>query len=135
MKRENIHDLHDVPSGIETFFTEEGVYDYVEYLGDFLKYKVYRARFFNDNVLAPWTTILAKEHKFRGCRPGYEMHIVYDYLEKGKNNYSVFQLLLFRIRLFIDYILCVLMALLIPDSNYGLRKKIKIISGDVWESY
>lgn len=133
MEREAIHKSQDVPSGINTYFLERG-YDYVEYLGD-LKYKVYRARFFSDNVLAPWPTILAKGRKFRMCRPGYEKHVVYDILEKGENKFSACQLLSIRIRLFIDNILCVVMALLIPDPNYGLLKKIKIILSGAWESY
>ena len=134
MERETIHKSHDVPSGINTYFLERG-YDYVEYLGDFMKYKVYRARFFNDKVIAPWPVILAKDHKFRKCRPGYEIHVVFDFLEKGQNNYSMWHLLAIRIRLFIDNILCVVMALLIPDPNYGLLKKIKIILNGAWESY
>ena len=134
MEREAIHKSQDVPSGINTYFLERG-YDYVEYLGDFMKYKVYRARFFNDNVIAPWPVILAKGHKFRGCRPGYEIHVVFDYLERGQNNYAMWHLLAIRIRLFIDNILCVVMALLIPDPNYGLLKKIKIILNGAWESY
>lgn len=129
-----MHKSQDVPSGINTYFLERG-YDYVEYLGDFMKYKVYRARFFDDNVLAPWPTILAKGYKFRKCRPGYEVHVVYDNLEKGENKLSACQLLSIRIRLFIDNILWVIMLLLIPDPNYGLLKKIKIISCEVWESY
>ena len=134
MEREAIHKSQDVPSGINTYFLERG-YDYVEYLGDFMKYKVYRARFFNDNVIAPWPVILAKDYEFRGCRPGYEIHAVFDYLERGQNNYSMWHLLAIRIRLFIDNILCVVMALLIPDPNYGLLKKVKIILSGVWESY
>lgn len=122
------------PSDINTYFLERG-YDYVEYLGDFMKYKVYKASFFNDNVLAPCPVILAKVHKFRGCRPGYEEHIVFDYLKKGQNNYTVWHLFAIRIRLFIDNILCVVMALFIPDSNYGLFKKIVIILSGLWESY
>ena len=47
----------------------------------------------------------------------------------------MWNLLAIRIRLFVDNILCVVMALLIPDSNYGLLKKIKIILSGVWESY
>ena len=134
MGRETIHKSQDVPSGINIFFTERG-YDYVEYLGDFMRYKVYRARFFNDNVLAPWPVILAKGQKFRGCRSGYEIHVVFDYLERGQNNYAMWHLLAIRIRLFIDNILCVVMTLLIPDPNYGLLKKVKIILSGVWESY
>lgn len=134
MEREAIHKSQDVPSDINTYFLERG-YDYVEYLGDFIKHKVYRARFFNDNVLAPWPVILAKSHKFRGCRPGYEIHVIFDYLERRQNNYTMWNLLAVRIRLFIDNILCVVMALLIPDPNYGLLKKIKIILSGVWESY
>ena len=134
MRRDTIHKSQDAPRGINTYFLEGG-YDYVEYLGDFLNYKVYRAGFFNDNVLAPWPVILAKDNKFRVCRPGYEKHVVYDYLEKGQNNYTMWNVLAIRIRLFIDNILCVLMALLIPDPHYGLLKKIKIILSGVWESY
>lgn len=47
----------------------------------------------------------------------------------------MWHLLAIRIRLFIDNILWGVMALLIPDSNYGLLKRIKIISSEVWESY
>ena len=134
MGKETIHKSHDVPSGINNYFLERG-YDYVEYLGDFMKYKVYRAGYYNENVLAPLPTILAKGHKFRKCRPGCEKHIVYEYLEKGHNNFSMWHLLSIRIRLFIDNILWGVIALLIPDSNNGLLKKIKIFSSEVWESY
>ncbi len=134
MERETIHKPQDVPSGINTYFLERG-YDYVEYLGDFMNYKVYRARFYNDYVIAPWPVILAKDHKFRECRPGYEVHIVFDYLEKEQDNYTMWRLLAIRIRLFFDHILCVVMALIIPDPNYGLFKKIEIILSGVWESY
>lgn len=134
MERETVHKSQDVPISIETHFTE-GVYDYVEYLGDFMKYKVYRARFFDDDVFTPFITILAKGYKFRKCRPGYEMHIVYDYLEKGICNFSMWHLLSIRIRLFIDKVFCYIMALLIPDHNYGLLKKIKIISSKIRELY
>lgn len=134
MARDTIQNLKNVPSGINTYFLEKG-YDYVEYLGDFMKYKVYRAGYYDENVLAPLPTILAKGNNFRKCRPGYEKHIVYEYLEKNHNNFSMWHLLAIRIRLFIDNILWGVMALLIPDSNYGLLKKIKIISSEVWESY
>lgn len=134
MERETIHKPQDVPSGINTYFLERG-YNYVEYLGDFMNYKVYRARFYNDNVIAPWPVILAKDHKFRECRSGYEVHIVFDYLEKEQDNYTMWRLLAIRIRLFFDHILCVVMALIIPDPNYGLFKKIEIILSGVWESY
>ena len=134
MERKTIYKSQDVPSGIDTYFLERG-YDFVEYLGDFMKYKVYRAGSFNDNVLAPWPVILAKDHKFRRCRPGCERGVVFDYLEKGQNNYTMWHLLAIRIRLFIDNIICVMMALLIPDSHYGLLKKIKILLSGGWESY
>lgn len=134
MEKEKTQKIQDVPSGINTYFLERG-YDYVEYLGDFLKYKVYRARFFNENVMAPCPTILAKGHKFRKCRPGYEIQVLYDHLEKGNNSFSILNLLSIHIGLFIDKILCYIMLLLIPHPNYGLIKKIKIISGEVWESY
>ena len=132
MERETIHKSQDVPSGINTYFLERG-YDYVEYLGDFMKYKVYRARFFNDNVIAPWPVILAKDYEFRGCRPGYEIHAVFDYLEKGQNNYSMWHLLAIRIGLFVDKMLCNIMLLLIPHPKYGFLKRIKILSSEVWE--
>ena len=134
MEREAIHKSQDVPSGINTYFLERG-YDYVEYLGDFMKYKVYRARFFNDKVIAPWPVILAKDYEFRGCRPGYEIHVVFDFLEKGQNNYSMWHLLAIRIGVFVDKILCYIMLLLIPHPKYGLLKRIKLLSSDVWEKY
>ena len=134
MERETIQKSQDVPNGINTYFIERG-YDYVEYLGDFMKYKVYRARFFDDNVLAPWPTILANGHKFRECRPGYEIDIVYEYLEQGKKKHSMWHLLAIHIGLFLDYILSVIMVLFIPHPNYGLLKKIKKISSKVWEIY
>lgn len=134
MEKDILIKSQNIPSGINTYFIERG-YDYVEYLGDFMKYKVFRARYFNANVIAPCPTILAKGHKFRKCRPGYEIHVVYDYLEKGKKNISMWHLLAIRIGLFFDNILCVIMILLIPDPDYGLLKKIKKISSELWEVY
>ena len=80
--------------------------------------------------------IFAEGRKFRMCRPGYEKYVVYDILEKGENKFFVCQIISIRTRLSIDNILCIVMTLLIPDSNYGLLKKIiKIILSGVWESY
>ena len=69
MERETIHKSQDVPSGIETYFVEGG-YDYVEYLGDFMTYKVFRARYYDENALVEFPTILAKNHKCRSVGQG-----------------------------------------------------------------
>lgn len=134
MEKENTQKSQDVPSGIKNYFLARG-YDYVEFLGNFIMYKVYRARYFNDNAIAPCPTILAKERRFRKCRPGYETHVVYEYLEKEQNNYFKWYLIVIRIRLLIDKILCYILVLLIPHSDYGLLKKIKKISSEVWKTY
>ena len=73
--------------------------------------------------------ILVKSNKFRGCRDGYEKRIVYDYLEKGKENYSKWQLAAIRIRLFFDKLFFTIIVLLIPDKEYGLMDKIKLMRG------
>ena len=134
MERETIHKSQDVPSGFETYFVERG-YDYVEYLGDFMTYKVYRARYYDENALVEFPAILAKDHKFRRCRSGYEKHIVLDYLKKGKDNYTMWHLLAIRIGLFVDMVLCYMMALLFPHPEYSILKRIKTFSSEDWKEY
>ena len=118
----------DVLSYLSDYFKDRG-FDYVEYLGEFFRYKVYRACYDSEDVLAPIPTILVKNNKFRGCRDGYEKRIVYDYLEKGKENYSKWQLATIRIRLFFDKLIIAIIVLIIPNKGYGLMDKLKLMRG------
>lgn len=115
-------------SYLTDYFKNRG-FDYVEYLGEFLVCRVYRACYNSEEVLAPIPTILAKNNKFRKCRDGYEKRVVYDYLENGKENFSKWQLTSIRIRLFFNNILTNIIVLLIPDEEYGLMDKIKLMRG------
>lgn len=115
-------------SYLSDYFKDRG-FDYVEYLGEFLEYRVYRACYNSEDVLAPIPTILVKNNKFRGCRDGYEKRVVYDYLEKGKEGYSKWQLASIRISLFFDKLFTVIIVLLIPDKEYGFVDKIKLMRG------
>ena len=118
----------DVLSYLSDYFKDRG-FDYVEYLGEFFGYKVYRACYDSEDVLAPIPTILVKNNKFRGCRDGYEKRIVYDYMEKGKENYSKWQLATIRIRLFFDKLIIAIIVLIIPNKGYGLMDKLKLMRG------
>ena len=115
-------------SYITDYFKNRG-FDYVEYLGEFFGYKVYRACYDCEDVLAPIPTILVKNNKFRYCRYGYETRVVYDYLEKGKESYSRWKIASIRISLFFDKLLTFIIVLLIPDKEYGFEDKIKLMRG------
>lgn len=118
----------NILSYLSDYFKDRG-FDYVEYLGDFFGYKVYRACYDSKEVLAPISTILVKNNKLQKCRDGYEKRVVYDYLEKGKESYSKWQLATIRIRLFFDRLFTNIIVLLIPDKEYGLIDKIKLMRG------
>ena len=115
-------------SYLTDYFKNRG-FDYMEYLGEFLGYRVYRACYNSEVVFAPIPTILVKNNKFRGCRDGYEKRVIYDYFEKGKENHSKWQLAAIRIRLFFDKLFFTIIVLLIPDKEYGLMDKIKLMRG------
>lgn len=115
-------------SYLSDHFKERG-FDYVEYLGEFLRYKVYRACYDSEDVLAPIPAILVKNNKYRYCRNGYEKKVVYDYLKKGKESYSIWQLATIRIRLFLNKLFIAFIVLLLPDEKYGLMDKIKLMRG------
>lgn len=116
----------DVLSYLSDYFKDRG-FDYVEYLGEFLGYKVYRACYNSEYVLAPIPTILVKNKRFRCCRDGYEKRVIYDYFEKGKKNYSKWKLAAIRIRLFFDKLFFFIIVFLIPDKKYGLMDRIKLM--------
>jgi hypothetical protein len=118
----------DVLSYLSDYFKDRG-FDYVEYLGEFLGCRVYRACYNSEDVIAPIITILVKNNRFRNCRDGYEKRVIYDYFEKGKENYSKWQLESIRIRLFFDKLFFTIIVLLIHDKKYGLMDKIKLMRG------
>ncbi len=118
----------DVLSYLSDYFKDRG-FDYVEYLGEFLGYKVYRACYDSEEVLAPIPTILVKNNKFRNCKDGYEKRVVYEYLKKGKESYSKWLLAINRIKLFYNNLLTNIIILLIPDEEYGLMEKFKLMRG------
>ncbi len=118
----------DVLSYLSDYFKDRG-FDYVEYLGEFLGCRVYRACYNSEDVIAPIITILVKNNRFRNCRDGYEKRVIYDYFEQGKENYSKWQLESIRIRLFFDKLFFTIIVLLIHDKKYGLMDKIKLMRG------
>ena len=115
-------------SYLTDYFKNRG-FDYVEYLGEFLGCRVYRACYNSEDVIAPIFTILVKNNRFRNCIDGYEKRVIYDYFEKGKENHSKWQLAAIRIRLFFDKLFFTIIVLLIPDKEYGLMDKIKLMRG------
>ena len=70
-----------------------------------------------------------KEQQIQKLRDGYEKRVIYDYFEKGKENHSKWQLAAIRIRLFFDKPFFTIIVLLIPDKEYGLMDKIKLMRG------
>jgi hypothetical protein len=115
-------------SYLSDYFKDKG-FDYVEFLGEFFRYKVYRACYDSEEVLAPIPTILVKNNKFRCCRYGYETRVVYDYLEKGKESYSRWQIASIRMSLFFDKLFTFIIVLLIPNKEFGFVDKIKLMRG------
>ena len=118
----------DVLSYLSDYFKDRG-FDYVEYLGEFLGCRVYRACYNSEDVIAPIFTILVKNNRFRNSRDGYEKRVIYDYFEKGKENYSKWQLATIRIRLFFDKLIIAIIVLIIPNKGYGLMDKLKLMRG------
>lgn len=81
MARDTIQNLKNVPSDINTYFLEKG-YDYVEYLGDFMKYKVYRAGYYDENVLAHCQLSLQKGTIFESVGQGMKNILYMNILKK-----------------------------------------------------